>query len=386
MRIIRTEFVTLFLLAGCVALLAVPLKVISWLPGDHSFLLAVPIPERPFWHGHAMLVGYAQMVLGGYLLTRPGQRTIMLYGTLWLMARAAIFVPGTTGLILGAAFNIAVFAMLFIYAGLNFFRAAKRLKSAIPGMIIFLLLLAESLYQAGAIYGYEMLCEGALRGVIWLMILLLFMMGGRIIAAATSGALQKRDLYRPYMAQGRLETVGIATLIAAATTDLAMFPVAISAFFSILAAAIIFCRLWNWRVWLVWDFFDLTSLHLGYAMLAGGMVFYAVQTLIFGASSLVDFHGVLIGGFALLSITVMCRTIMQRLRFTISLPISMRLASLCLIASALSRIAAFQDTASRELLIISGILWECAFIGFIGTLIWLVCRFRSAKIANANRS
>lgn len=379
MRPIRTEFVILFLLAGCVSLVAVPLKVLLWVPDAHQILTFVPRPERPFWHGHEMLAGYSQVVLGGYLLTRPGKAIIRLFILLWLGARGALFIPDQTGIYLGFATNIAVFGILFSYAGMAFFRAAKRLKSAVPGIIILFLLLAEIAFQTGQAGHFPAIQETALRAIIWLVIVLLFLMGGRIIAAATSGALQKRNMYQPYMAQGRLENHGLACLIVAAVCDLAGLPSILSAVLGMLAGAVIFRRLWKWRVWLVADVFDLTSLHLGYAMLAIGLIFNAVLSITRGSSDLIGFHGVLIGGFAVLSTSVMCRTVLQRLRFPLSLPVAMRLSTLCLLISAFARMGAFQNIAMTELLMVSAVLWEIAFCCFIGTLIFTVWRFQRSK-------
>ncbi len=183
MRTIRTDFVTLFILAGLLALVAVPLKLLFWVPGSDEILTLLPVPQRDFWHGHELLAGYGQLVLGGYLLTRPGKRTIRFLIMLWLVARISIFVPGLAGLYLGAFGNLATFGLLFFYAGLAFFRAAKRLKSALPGLIIFLLLSSEAVFQAGGILANRALSETALLAMIWLLIVLLFLMGGRIIAA-----------------------------------------------------------------------------------------------------------------------------------------------------------------------------------------------------------
>ncbi|MHC8495020.1 NnrS family protein [Thalassospira sp. SM2505] len=379
MRTIRSDFVTLFILAGLLALVAVPLKLLFWVPGSDEILTLLPVPQRDFWHGHELLAGYGQLVLGGYLLTRPGKRTIRFLIMLWLVARISIFVPGLAGLYLGAFGNLATFGLLFFYAGLAFFRAAKRLKSALPGLIIFLLLSSEAVFQAGGILANRALSETALLAMIWLLIVLLFLMGGRIIAAATSGALQKRDMYRPYMAQGRLENYGLSALILAAVSDLAGLPPPLSALLGLLAAMVIMRRLWNWRVWLVADGFDLTSLHLGYAMLAVGLCFNSVLTLILGRQGLIGFHGAMIGGFALLSITVMCRTVLQRFRFSLSLPVSMRISCACVAVASLTRMAAIQDTGTTELLVMSALLWELAFAGFVFTLIALIWRFKKTN-------
>ncbi|MDG4720426.1 MULTISPECIES: NnrS family protein [Thalassospira] len=382
MRVIRTAFANLFVMAGGIAIVAVPLQVLLWIPDYFSVLSVLPIPQRSFWHGHALLVGYSQVVLGGYLLTRPGNRVIVPFSLFWLIAQISIFIPEPAGIYIGTFASISVFALLFIHAGLQFFRAAKRWKSALPGLVIGLLLLSEIIFQAGQVLQEPSASEVALRGVIWLLIILVFLMGGRIIAAATSGALQKRDMYQPYMAQGRLETYGVIALLVTGLSDLLVLPVAITTFFGAVAATIIARRLWNWRVWRVIDAFDLTSLHMGYAMLAIGLIFYICQISIGDAPSLVGLHGVMIGGFALLSITIMCRTVLQRLRFALVLPITMRIASVCILGAAITRMAAFQTVGTTEFLIASSLLWVAAFTLFLSTLVGIIWRFYKQPSSN----
>jgi uncharacterized protein involved in response to NO len=128
-------------------------------------------------------------------------------------------------------------------------------------------------------------------------------------------------------------------------------------------------------VWLVRDAFDLTSLHLGYAMLAIGLVFNAALTYNRSESSLAGFHGTMIGGFALLSITIMCRTVLQRLRFALVLPVTMRIACVCIFGTAVTRMAAFQNFAATEFLVASSLLWVMAFSLFVGTLFGIIWRF-----------
>lgn len=237
-------------------------------------------------------------------------------------------------------------------------------------------MLAEIAFQIGEIVHLPALQETALRAIIWLLIVLLFLMGGRIIAAATSGALQKRGMYQPYMAQGRLESYGLTLLMAAAICDLSGLSSVLSALSSILAGSVIFFRLWKWRIWIVADALNLTSLHLGYAMLAIGLILNAVFLITQEYSGLIGFHEVLIGGFAILSTSVMCRTVLQRLRFNLSLPVAMRISTICLLASSFTRMGAMHDGAMSEMLMVSAVLWEIAFLCFVGALIFIVWRFQ----------
>lgn len=323
-----------------------------------------------------MVFGYSQVLLAGYLLTRATNQDITLFITLWCGARIAPFVTDEIGIHLAAACNVAVMGLLFRHAGLAFLRSAKRLKSAIPGIAILFLGVAEATFQMGEVLKNWALQESALRGAIWLLITLLFLMGGRITAAATSGTLQKRNLYRHGMSQGKLESCGLAALGTAALCDLTGFSIGLTTIPLLFVALIIFLRLIYWHVWQAWDWLDVTSLHLGYAMLGIGLVFYAILNISVHNQPLSGFHGTMIGGLGILSITVMSRTILQRLRFPVRLPITIRLCNVLLFVASLSRMAAFHVFPS-SLLTISATLWVLVIVGFIGVNGLVLWRFSS---------
>ncbi|WP_339858471.1 NnrS family protein [Thalassospira alkalitolerans] len=367
-RPIRTDFITLFVLSGCLAAITISLKALSWVSGDAYGILAWLIPAGSFWHGHEMLSGYAQGLLAGYLMTKASRQDIAIFIALWLGARIAVFAPAFPGLYLAAVCNLSVIALLFYHAGLMFFRAAKRFRSAIPGIVILLLTVAELMFQVGLIMDLPRLCETALLGVIWLLIIMLFLMGGRITAAATSGVLQRRNAYRHGLAQSRYETYGLVALATALFSELLGQTPWLTDIAALSTATIMTLRLLHWQIWKAWDQLDVSSLHLGYAMLAMGLFFKAFWSLSGHGNGLVSFHGVMIGGFGILSITVMTRTVLQRLRHPIVLPITIRFCNLALVAAAFIRITDFY-VQTPFLISSSAVLWTLAFITFVSTLI-----------------
>lgn len=367
MRPIRTDFLLLFLLASLTALVFVPLKAAVYLPGALSDLVAGMLPTAPYWHGHEMLLGYSQAILGGYLMTRASPVRIRLFAGLWLLARLSVLVPELSGLLLSAAANIALMVLLFLEAGLPFLRAAKRVRSAVPGIVLALLLVAEAAFQAGRLQAMPQLSETALGAVAWLIILMLFLMGGRITAAATSGLLQHKQLPRP-AAHVQLESLGLGALVLAALLDLAPAPTWLAGLSALAAAGILLLRLAYWRVWQARDRLEVSALHLGYGLLATGLVFKALDGLITGGNGLAGLHGVMIGGLGVLSVTVMTRTTLQKLRRPIALPVTVKLALLLLATAAVARgLALYIQPA--PLITSSALFWSTAYLLFVWTLL-----------------
>ncbi|WP_022726625.1 NnrS family protein [Fodinicurvata sediminis] len=363
MRPIRTDFLLLFLLAGLAALVFVPLKAAVYLPGGLPDMVGSILPTALYWHGHEMLLGYSQAILGGYLMTRAGPARIRLFTGLWLLARLSVFTPDMAGLLLSATANIALMVLLFIEAGMPFLRAVKRVRSAVPGVVLALLLVAEAAFQAGRLLSLPQLSETALGAVAWLIILMLFLMGGRITAAATSGLLQQKRLPRP-AAQGRLESLGLGALALAALLDLAPAPSWLAALPAFAAAGIILLRLVYWRVWQARDRLDVSALHLGYGLLAAGLVAKALDGLVTGGGNLTGLHVAMIGGLGVLSVTIMTRTTLQRLRRPIALPAITKLALLLLAAAAVTRGLALY-TLPTALISLSALFWCVAYALFV---------------------
>ncbi|WP_026988576.1 NnrS family protein [Fodinicurvata fenggangensis] len=362
MRPIRTDFLLLFLLGALGALVFVPLKAAVYLPGVADMVGGI-LPRAPYWHGHEMLLGYSQAILGGYLMTRAGPSRIRVFAGLWLLARCSVLVPDLAGLLLSATANIALMILLFIEAGLPFLRAAKRIRSAIPGIVLALLLVAEAIFQAGRLLAMPQLSETALGAVAWLIILMLFLMGGRITAAATSGLLQRKDLPRP-AAQGQLESLGLAALVLAGLLDLTPVPPVLAALPALAAAGILLLRLAYWRVWQARDRLEVSALHLGYGLLAAGLVLKALDGVISGGSSLTGLHGAMIGGLGILSVTIMTRSTLQKLRRPITLPAAVKLALVLLAAAAVARSLALYIHPAA-LISISALLWSLAYALFV---------------------
>lgn len=359
-------FPLFFTAAALYASIAVPVWVIEylgWLPAWQR--------APAGWHAHEMVFGYALAVVGGYLITKGSRVAILTAFGLWLAGRLAHFGPGLPA---PAAIlvDLAYPALLFMLAGLPFLRAAKSWRNALFGVVVGAFLLAQILYRLG---GAGLLAEGEERGLLLaidLVILLLFAMGGRLIAAATSGALQRRGAYLKGAAQPSLERAGVLCLVAVAVLDGVQWGLPATAALSAVAGIVIFIRLVRWRAWKVIDVTEASVLHLGYVWLAVGLLVQAAGRGFDLMTPMTAAHGAMVGGLGVLSLAVMGRAAQQRLRRPLDVP-PMLMAAIGLMSLAVVlRVLASLTEPVIALLVGAAASWSLAFACFTFFLLRLL--------------
>lgn len=365
-----------FAAAAVYAALAVPLWALQYL-GRVDFWQDSPLA----WHGHEMIFGYALAVVGGFLITKGSATAILTAFGLWLAGRA-LHLGAAPGMV-AAAVDLAYLGFVFRLGGLPFLRAAKSWRNAVFGLAVGALLAAEGVYWLGLTGPLD---DGGRRGLVLavdLITLLLFTMGGRLIAAATSGAFQQKGDYLPGVAQAGLEKIGVLALAATVLVDLATGEGILGALPVAVAGGVVFLRLVRWRIWRVVEVIDVSVLYLGYAWLGLGLLVAALGR----ATDLIGFtdslHGILVGALGTLSLVVMARTVLQRSRRPLVLPLPVRLAVGLMTLAAVLRILALPVGPPEALLLGAAGAWGAAYLAF---LVFLLGAWRGAdRPADQNR-
>lgn len=334
------------------AAIAVPLKA-----SESAGLLTLPLPS--FWHGHEMLFGVAFGVIGGYLLVGLPRRAVTIAFAAWLLGRGGLFLHAHVPL-LSTALALAYPALLAALVGGRFLQATKSPRNAVFAPILFGLLLAQIVYESGGTGGAGDLGRTGLLLAADIVFLLLFTMGGRIIAAATSGAHQSlgRKLRTP--AQPRLEQAGIAALAVMLLLEPWSATTAVSGALAAAAGVIILLRLWRWRVWRLLRIKEVSLLHLGYLWLAAGLLAKGWAQVTGGWPVLSTLHIGLVGGFGTLALTMVFRASLQRARKPVRLSPPATAAILLVSLAALARLAGIIAPDPVLWLAISAGLWGLA--------------------------
>lgn len=350
-------FAVFFPVASVFAAAVVPAWVL-----EYAGVLGSPAAGGMLRHGHEMVFGYALAVAGGYLLTRVSRHQLVVAVAAWLAGRAASWglpLPGALAAAAGLAFPLVLLQL----GGRQYLRAAKTMRNAVIGLVIGAFTLAEAVYfggRLGVIAGGEALGLGL--GVD-LIILLLFVMGGRVIAAATSGAIQRRGDYLAGVAQPRLERLGVLALIAMAVGDAAALPV-LSAVAGAVAGGVILVRLVRWRFWTVLGDAAVSLLHLGYAWLGGGLLLLSLAQAGLGMAPPDALHAVMIGGLGTLTMVMMARVTLQRTRRPIVIPASVIAAVVAVTVAAVARIWFGWGGTGLAAVVLAAAAWSGGFLAF----------------------
>lgn len=352
-------FIPFFAAAILFGALAVPLWVLTYEGTVDSCAGCNPSAR----HGHELLFGYALAVVGGFLFTKVGRPALTACLVLWLAGRLAVFAdlpptPWTAMLALG--YPICV----FLFAGLPFLKAARTAQNAVFAPVLGAFTAAELVYQLGAL---GLLAEGERRGVFLaldLVALLLFVMGGRVIPAATAGAVREKGGYLAIRVQPRLQWLGIGALAIILVLDLLMAQPSAAGLMSVVAGMAALARLSRWDSWRILDRPDMWSLHLGYAWLGIGLILMGAArglTLLPVSDAV---HALTVGALGTLSLAMMARTALQRggLPTTFSPTISAAVALMS--GAALLRLLA--GAVDRDLMLMaSGSVWTASLLLFL---------------------
>lgn len=326
-----------------------------------ALLYGVPAPAglySVFSHAHELLMGYAMLVVAGYLLGPLQGRKVLLFIGVWLLARIGFLCwPG--GLV--AATGAVLVAGLTAYWTVpRFARSAKkwRNKTTAPVLIILCTLLVFAAQPAWQ--GQRVLLELLLG-----LTVLMFFMGGRIIAPAVAGHLLRQQRTLQARVQPHIEGAVLILLFIA----LALYPLPGQLSDQLAGAVVLTCglltavRLARWQLWHCLDRADLLLLGAGYAWLALGLSLLGCALLFKPALLSAGVHAITVGALGTLTLTVMARTqLMQRFRDPNARPLS-HVAGVLMNCAALVRvIPALLGQPSSAGLLSAAVLWSLSFL------------------------
>lgn len=356
-------FVPFFLAATVFGAASVPLWALVW-----SGLLPLPGATPLALHAHEMLLGYGLAVVGGFLFNKIDRPRLWLALAAWGAGRLAVLL-GAVGTWAGAAVALAFPLCVLAFAALPFARAARTGHNRVFAPVLGAFTLAELLFQLGAL---GLLPEGERRGVMLafgLLALLLVVMGGRIIPAATAGLIREKGGFLAQRVQPTLEWGGVGSLALAMLLDTALVLPAVAGIASALGGASALARLARWMPHRTLDTPGILALHLGYAWIGAGLVLKGLaQTT--GLATVADaLHGVTVGGLGTLTVTMMLRTVLQRRGLTVRFGPLAAAAALLPSAAALARLA-------NSTLLASG-LWAAAMLAATAAVLLALRRSRA---------
>lgn len=323
-------------------------------------------------HGHEMLFGFALAVVAGYTSgPQPKKEAFTMIG-LWILARITfLFWPAS--LVASLCNLIFVFSMVWKIAPV-FLKTAKKWRNKSVGFILIGIALTVAAFHAAnqAFEPSQRLLVFLLEGVL-LLSTLMFFMGGRMIAPAITGHLQKsQDYILEARVQPNFEGAVLILLIIALLLNLLPFTVRpiLLAIVLILAASLTLTRMLRWQFWRCLDRPDLVALMLGYSWLIIGSLLAALSLITNILPINQALHAITVGALGTLTLSVMARSRMHRCLRDPNVYPWVYFLNILIATATIIRLSINWLPYSKALMIASA-CWSLAYLGLFALLIWL---------------
>ena len=344
--------------------------ILVWLPAFYGQLkLSTAFAPRD-WHVHEMLFGYIAAVVAGFLLTAvpnwtgrlPLQgRPLMLLFSTWVAGRIAVSISAWIGWGPAAAID-SVFLILIAASAAREIIAGKKWGNLMIVAIISLLAASNLAFHLEA--HFAGLAEYTTRGGIAVVISLIALIGGRIIPSFTRNWLAKRAPGQMPVPFGRFDaaTVGVSALVLLLWV---MWPLErTTGGLLLVCGGMHIIRLVRWSGYRTFTDRLVLILHVAYAFIPVGFILTA-----FSAFDLVapgaGIHAWTGGAIGTMTIAVMSRATLGHTGQRLEASPSTQLIYAAVIIAALARVCAvLEPDNAGVLLVVSGIAWAAAFLGF----------------------
>ncbi|SFR57049.1 Uncharacterized protein involved in response to NO [Marinobacter daqiaonensis] len=351
------SFWLFFPAAAIWAALVVPLSLYAALSGS-----GWPPGLLGAGHGHELIFGFALALIAGYTLGPQPWRILAPLFLLWLSARLGwMFAPENTV----AQLLSPAYALLLARHVVPRFQAAKKWRNKVAGpLILVLCLLSVVFWFANTTWPFPPM-PGSRRimvaAIIGLLLLMTFM-GGRIIAPAVAGTLEKRGVPLEARVQPRIEGTLLVCLLLAMFLSLAPSADIGTGAVLMVSAALIMIRSIRWKLWHCGHRPDLLVLSAGYLWLAIGAGMTGLS-FVGGTDPLPSLHVVTIGALGTLSASVMLRLGWQRARRSFPPSWQVLAIAIAVAAAAMLRLSAGPTPfAHPEALWTSALLWSSTYV------------------------
>lgn len=261
-------------------------------------------------HAHELLFGYALAVVAGFLVTQATRRELGSLFGLWLLARAGFITSPGSAVALAA--NSAFVALLAALVVPQFIKGAKKLRNQAIAPILIALCLAALTFQIALGTSRPWLQFLALESTVLVFALLMLFMGGRIIAPAAAGAIERSGGHLEARVQPRLE----GSLLIVLALALAALPLPqgrpLAGGLALAGAGIALVRLLRWRLWDCRGRPDLWCLGIGYAWAIVGLLLLGLTWSLALLPAGTATHAVTVGALGTLTTGVMARVRLTR--------------------------------------------------------------------------
>jgi uncharacterized protein involved in response to NO len=321
------------------------------------------------WHSHEMVFGFVASILAGFFLTAvenwTRKTTVTSRGLLglvllWALGRAVVLAAHWLPMWLVALVDMAFLPCLAFVIWRPLWAAASwRNIGFVP--VLLAMSVANGLMYAEACGWVKGWTSRAMVFAMYMVLVIVAVVGGRIIPLFTGNALKKQDISVP-----RWVWVGRAAVALIAVTGVASFvrgPRWLIGGAAIGAGVLLAVRLSVWKGLDVLRDSLLLVLHVGYGSLAVGMVWMGAETIRAGSHTTAALHLLGLGAIGLLCVGMMSRVALGHTGRKLEAHPIMTIAFVLVLLAALARIlpAVWMPQLYMTGLLLAGLLWCLAF-------------------------
>ena len=367
MPLLQLGFRPFFLLAGVSAVLLI--LIWGWFFSTGG---PVTVYSSVDWHGHEMIYGFVVAVVAGFLLTAvknwSGKQTahgtaLLFLALLWLTARVLPFLPGLLPYWIIAIIDLS-FLPLMAATLFPLLMKSSNYRNLIFPAILMILFAANVIFHLGVMGLIENGQRYALYAAIYIVLLLISIMGGRVIPFFIERGLGGEIQCSTYSSLEIAANTVLLLLGALHTAGLTGIYLVIVA---LIAAVLHFIRLAGWYSNGVWRVPLLWVLVLAYGWIVVGLFLLALSMAGIFAVSLA-LHALTIGGIGLMTMGMMVRVSMGHSGRKLFAPALIPAAFIALnIAVVVRVILPIMMSTQRypALVLISALVWVAVFGIFV---------------------
>lgn len=352
----------------------------------HPQLIPTPFSGLA-WHAHEMLWGFIATIAVAFLLTASATWTgfnplkgsaLAAVTLLWVIARVAYLVEGTTAFFIGGIAESAFFGISAVLLLKVMVQGKSKRNYGVPWLILGLGV-ANILYLQAVLQGdYGLLLQRFDTGLISMAVVAL-LIARRVIPFFSMRMVPGLEL--PMLV--RSGHIQLTASVAAIVCGLAGFklPMAIGL---IVAGLLALWQLLQWKPLAVVHKPMLWILYLGYGLMGIGLLFAAVHSAGWGSGVLAraatHVHIIGVGGFSMLIIGMLTRTALGHLGRPLQLDSSMLISYWLMIAAVVLRLAALWPTPYMLMLQqASAISWMACMTLYLWRFVPMLIRPRATK-------
>jgi uncharacterized protein involved in response to NO len=287
--------------------------ILLWIATLQGWLQFQPLGGTTLWHGHEMLFGFTAAIIAGFLLTAvqnwtgiPGinSNKLLLLASLWLAGRclmATSLMPTISATIDILFIPSAAFVLAKPVV------AIKQYRNLIFVPVLIAMTIANTLFHYGILFDQISLSQQGLQFMIWLVVLMMTILGGRVIPFFTANGTQTlRAEPMPLLEMAVIvSTIFLAVIYGLGLSRFITDTVQIILLVS--AGVLHGIRCLRWRGWITGQVPLLWSLHIAYAFIPLGLLALALSHAVTSLSASTASHLLTAGAMGTMIISMMAR-------------------------------------------------------------------------------